>query len=104
MIRSALLAALLAVAGCALAPNSIRPEFEHLSHLTQHRPFTDSPSDYNINMVNLIAHWDVRGAYIEIGEGVVLNRYYPGENSYGEIMGPREQFTARIGYVFQVHP
>lgn len=93
------------LSGCAsLVPNSVRPEFEHLSHLTEHRPLTDAPNDYNVNMANLIAHWDVHRAYVEIGEGVAINRRYPSENSYGEIMGPREQFTARIGYVFQVRP
>lgn len=35
-------------------------------------------------------------------EGVNLDRHYTYDNSCGEIMGPREEFTGRIGYVFQV--
>jgi hypothetical protein len=103
VIHSAFLAALLALAGCALAPNSIRPEFEHLSHLTQHF-HSDGYPNYGADMVNVIAHWDIAHAYIEVGEGINLDRHYCDTNSIGEIQGPREQFTARIGYVFQVRP
>jgi hypothetical protein len=97
----------LALSGCVLAPDSVRPELEHLSHLTQHEPFTDHPTDYGANTVNLIAHWDLPArAYLEVGEGYDLSRHYPQTRtagaSDGEIIGPREEFTARFGIVIGI--
>ena len=93
--------------GCCLLPNSIRPEVEHMSHATQHEPFTNHPTNYGANMADVVAHWDVRGAYVEIGEGIALNRASGcgpcGDAGYGEIVGPREQFIARVGYVFELN-
>lgn len=100
LLLAILIVAAVAASGCAsLVPNSVRPEFEHMSHLTQH--MGDS-TDYGANMANLVAHWDIKHAYVEIAEGVDLDRHWPEVNSNGEIIGPREEFTARIGYVFQV--
>lgn len=93
----------LALSACALVPNSVRPEFEHLSHVTQHFQSNSNP-DYGANMMNLVAHWDVKRAYVEVAEGADLNHHYASSNSFGEIQGPREEFSARIGYVFQVKP
>jgi hypothetical protein len=92
----------LTAAGCAIAPNSIRPELEHMSHLTQH--FGSHPTDDAANLVNVVAHWDTpHHTYLEIAEGINVSP--PGsDNSYGEIFGPREQFSARFGYVIQVKP
>lgn len=99
--------ALLLITGCAtLEPDSIRPELEHMSHLTQHQPFSDHPTCFGANVASVFAHWDIHSAYVEVGEGVVLNRLSAkdskGETAYGEIEGPREQFTARVGYVFDL--
>lgn len=80
------------LSGCALLPDSVRPEIEHLSHVTQHEPFTDHPTEYGANLANLLLHWDLPHAYIELGEGYSLA-------PRSEIMGPREQFSARIGLV-----
>lgn len=104
---AALLAALLllfvSLNGCAIAPDSIRPEVEHLSHLSQHKPFTDHPAHYGSDLVSVIARWDIRKAfYFEIGEGVALEKYDRWTQSYGELVGPREEFTARVGYIFVV--
>jgi hypothetical protein len=96
-------AATAALYGCVLAPNSLRPEVEHMSHLSQHQPFTDEPNSWGVQMVNIIAHWDLPHAYIEIGEGFALNAKSPtpwdGAPRYGEIVGNREQFTARAGII-----
>lgn len=90
------------VSGCALSPDSIRPEIEHMSHISQH--FTSEPTHYGANLATVMAHWDVRKiAYMEIGEGIVLD--HPsgcvacGDAGYGEIIGPREQFIARMGLI-----
>ena len=89
--------------GCALAPNTIRPELEHISHLTQH--FGSNQTRYGADIVSVVAHWDTpHHTFIEIGEGIDIDKrtQYKGEQQCGEIMGPREQFTARIGYTFTV--
>jgi hypothetical protein len=101
LIAAALLAAL---SGCAtLEPNAINVEGEHLSHLTQHRPFTDHPTDYGANELGVIAHWNLGShAYADVGEGYNFSHNWPAINSHGEIVGPREQFTARIGWTFRV--
>lgn len=102
-----LFAALLILNGCSalrvIEPDTVRPEFEHISHATQHEPFTSSPTNYGANIVSVIAHWDTpKGTYLELGEGISLDRDYDGQEC-GEIAGPREQFTLRIGYVFHTN-
>ena len=98
--------AILTVAGCAeMLPNTISPNIEHMSHLTQHQPFTNYPSNYGINMVGVEADWEVhKNVHFTLAESLSLskrfeNQYYIG---YGEIIGPREQFTGRISYSFHV--
>jgi hypothetical protein len=69
--------------------------------LTQH--FGNSQGDYNANEVVVVARWELpRSFFIEASEGYNLNRYYPLQNSYGEIEGVREQFEARVGIKFPV--
>jgi hypothetical protein len=93
----------LTLSACAVMPDTVRTEFEHISHATQHRPFTDTPTKYGANMANLVLHWDLPKRFtVELAEGIDLDRHYRDTNSCGEIMGPREEFTARIGYSFKV--
>jgi hypothetical protein len=98
----------MALTGCALAPDSIRPELQHLSHVSQHQPFTDSPTNFGATMATVMAHWDIPHAYVEVGEGIVLDslsaRNAAGETAYGEIEGPREQFIGRVGLIIPVKP
>jgi hypothetical protein len=92
-------------ASCALVPNSISPEFEHISHLTQH--FGAIRTNYGANIANITAEWDVgKRFYMTLAEGVDLDRRYTvyGQQEHGEIIGPREEFTGRIGYKFTVRP
>ena len=97
------LAAVLSLSGCCLAPNSVRPELQHLSHASQHAPFTSHPTNYGANTLELMAHWDLPHAYVEIGEGIALeSQWATAEGAHGgcgEIEGPREQFIARFGLV-----
>jgi hypothetical protein len=96
--------AALALAGCAALPNSVRPEFEHISHASQHEPFTDHPTRYGANVANLVLHWDLpKHITLELAEGVDLDRHYVSSDSCGEIIGPREQFTGRVAYSFTIH-
>jgi hypothetical protein len=97
----------LTLSACAIMPDTVRTEFEHISHATQHRPFTDTPTKYGANMANLVLHWDLPKRFsIELAEGVDLDKHYPSSNgypqSYGEILGPREEFSGRIAYSFKV--
>jgi hypothetical protein len=104
MIKStAIVAALAALGGCAVLPDTVRPELEHMSHATQHRPFTSTPTRYGANMANLVVRWDLPKRFtLELAEGVSLDKHYPDIPAYGELIGPREQFSARIGYSFRV--
>lgn len=102
-----IVSALLILNGCSalrvIEPDTIRPEFEHISHATQHQPFTTSPTNYGANIASIIAHWDTpKDTYLELGEGMSLDREWYGREC-GEIAGPREQFTLRVGYVFHTN-
>jgi hypothetical protein len=90
----------LLLAGCA---TYIQPEIVHQSHATQHQPFTDSPTRYGSNQAAVVLGWDLpHNVNVELAEGISLDRHYTQSNQYGEIEGPREQFTGRIGYRFNL--
>ena|SRR5208282_1772287 len=94
-------AVLIAVfSGCALTPNYVEPEIEHMSHATQHQPFTNEPTRYGAEIASVVVGWDVHNLSIQLAEGVELDKHYAWDNSNGEIIGPREQFSARVGYRF----
>jgi hypothetical protein len=96
------LALCLLLSACSLLPDEVRPELEHMSHLTQHPPFTDHETHYGSNMANLVIAWTPGPVRLEVAEGVSLDREYRAPQAYGEIVGPREEFSARISYVFKV--
>jgi hypothetical protein len=87
------------LAGCAsvdLRPESISLETEHVSHATQHEPFTSHPTSYGINTVDVMARWEpTRNTYVEVSEGAVLEHCV--NDWCGSLAGPREVFTARAG-------
>jgi hypothetical protein len=97
---------LILFSGCtALVPNYVAPEIEHMSHATQHAPISADPTNYGANIASVVVGYNLpHHVNIEIADGVALNRHYAGEHSCGEIMGPREQFSLRVRYVFQVRP
>ena len=87
----------------SLIPNTIAPEIEHMSHATQHAPFTNRPTKYGAEIVQVTVTWNLpHDIYIAMSEGISLDRHYNDNNSNGEIMGPREQFTLRIGKTFSL--
>ena len=94
--------------GCAaLVPNSITPELEHLSHASQHHPFTENPARYGANLANLVLRWDLGSRlHLDLAEGASLDKRYAkpqyAQDSCGEVEGPREEFSARIGYSFNL--
>ena len=89
---------LLPLAGCAALPDTVGPEFEHMSHVSQH--FGPSTTNYGANMAGITARWQRGRVYGEVSEAIDLDRRYP--HSCGEITGPREEFSARIGYGFEI--
>jgi hypothetical protein len=100
------------IGGCAaITPNYIAPELVHQSHAVQH--FGSDRTNYGSEALALEAHWDLpKHLFLDVSEGIALDKRmnYPGYvNSggttmygYGEVLGPREQFTAKIGYRFQL--
>ena len=98
------------LSGCAaLIPNTITPEVVHESHASQHEPFTQNPTRYGANLAGVELDWHLpHHIVVSLAEGVSLDKHYTtpqyAAESYGEIMGPREQFIGRIGYQFQVRP
>lgn len=103
-------AALVLVTGAAhsaardlwLTPNWLAVDFTHMSHATQHEPFTGDPTRYGIEILGITAHWDLSPRfYVELSEGIALESKWSNsynQTGYGEIYGPREQFTGKIGY------
>jgi hypothetical protein len=85
------------LSGCAtLAPDYLKPEVAHISHLTQHRPFTDHPTNYGSEAVGVLVGWQrqvVEGngatAFLEIGEAYNVER----------LDGMHEEFSARAGFI-----
>lgn len=94
--------AVVALTGCqTLEPNTITPFLEHDSHASQH--FGPHPTNYGYNEVGVQAHWDLPSKfYVEMAEGY---NFAPknGQLCAG-LCGPREVFSARVGYVFKVKP
>ncbi len=93
----------LALSGCALAPNTIRTEVAHLSHLGQH--FGGDRTNYGAEYAEVIARWKFKGAYVDLGQGYNVS---PGmgtgwkEVCPGGICGPRELTTVAVGYEWSV--
>ena len=89
--------------GCAIAPNTLRIETEHVSHLTQH--FEADPTNFGYNALTLELHWQRRGWFADVSEGLVLNARDRNINSlcYGALAGPREVFAARMGWELSLH-
>lgn len=107
--RIRLIAAICAALGaqaCAVMPNTISPEFVHMSHATQHAPLTNNPTNYGVEIVQVNLHWELpKHFHLDVAEGIALDKRdaLSADREYGEIVGPREQFTAKIGYSFRIH-
>ena len=99
MIRLVAPCALL-LAGCQmLKPVSVPIEVTHVSHLTQHWPFTDHPTCYGFDSVSVGLKWQpVRHMTVVLEEGMVLENRDPNFYGYGSLAGPRELFTGRVTY------
>ncbi|HZT04351.1 MAG TPA: DUF3653 domain-containing protein [Steroidobacteraceae bacterium] len=95
----------LSLSACALAPRQIAVYGEHVSHSTQH--FTDTATNYGYDTVNVAAQWrtaDGAGPFMDIAEGVNVDSawHYAGYDVHGALIGPREVFSARLGWIFRL--
>ena len=83
---------------------SLVPEAEHMSHMTQHRPFTDHPTEYGANMLGIGLQLDYRALTVALVESYNLSPSYQvyGAPEHGEIMGAREEFSLRVQYKLTV--
>lgn len=92
-----------ALTGCVLAPNEIRPDIRHDSHTSQHEPFTSHPTNMGAESINVTAEWRLGHTFVDVSEGYNIS---PGDGQVcnGGICGPRELFSASIGYIFEVKP
>ncbi len=92
------LAAAICLHGCALAPNTIRTEIEHLSHATQHLGIASSVCSTNGRcggeILSVEAHWQRGGWFADVSEGYAVER----------LDGLHEVFQGKVGYEFRVKP
>jgi|SRR5579863_8141341 len=94
----------LATAHCAHAdilPDTAKLEIEHVSHATQH--FGPNPHEYGINAASVVLRWQLSSRFtLDLAEGMILSdcRVRYDEHICGSFYGPREVFSARLGYTF----
>jgi len=105
MIRALSILAVMSLSGCAVAPNTVRTDLTHLSHIGQH--FGGNQTNYGAQYAEVIARWQVHGAYVDVGQGYNLSRGMGSgwrEVCPGGICGPRELTTVAIGYEWRIRP
>lgn len=99
-MRALLLAPVLLLAGCALAPATVRLEYEHVSHPLAGWPCERQGTTEDVlNQVNAIARYEIRGAYVDLG----LGRNLQGQHG-GGFYGPVLTGTVRAGYEWRLKP
>jgi hypothetical protein len=81
--------------GCVLAPNTIRLETVHESHIIQHTSLADRNSHYGRDGVDLRFKWSHGPVVAEFSEGYT---FHGNDGS----PAPREIFEARFGYEWKV--
>lgn len=94
----------MALTGCStlkvLEPDGLPIEFTHVSHISQHEPFTDHPTKYGYQLLSIGARWELfSGLNLVLEDGINLNSRSPAPfEEYGALQGPKEVFTGRISY------
>lgn len=75
--------------GCAIAPDYLKPEVAHTSHITQHEPFTRTPTNFGYSQVGAYVGWHLPAhGYLEIGDSYAIE----------PLDGMHEVFNARAGF------
>lgn len=90
-MKTICITAYLALSGCALAPDYLRPELSHQSSAGQHWPFdSHPPSRYGMDEVGAALGWRFGGLVVEAEEAYSF---------HGEVCAvSRDVFTLRAGY------
>lgn len=102
-MRAVVLSLALGLTGCALAPNTVRVQGDHLSHIGQH--FGASRTNFGAEYAEVIARWQFKGAYVDVGQGYNLSSgvgVVEGLSCPGGICGPRELTTVAVGYEWRI--
>lgn len=86
--------ACLLLTGCSTVPfcekQSVRSEYEHVSHVTAGPPFGPQSEEDWLDQVSIIGRCTRGRTYVEMGFGYVLTN--------GGFYGPDETFTGRVGH------
>jgi hypothetical protein len=84
----------LILTGCGTVPfcekQSVRSEYEHISHLSAGPPFGPESEEDSLDQLSVIGRCSNGRAYAEIGIGYRLRD--------GGFYGPDDMFTGRVGY------
>lgn len=84
----------LLLAGCGSVPicdkQSVRTEYEHVSHLTAGPPFGPQDEEDSLDQISIIGRCSRGRTYAEMGIGYRLTD--------GGFYGPDEIFTGRVGH------
>lgn len=90
----------LVLVGCqTIEPTKVRLETAHYSHLTAGKPFGPSNQEDGLSVVQVVARWETKGYYLELGEGYNLE----GRNG-GGFYGPAETTSLKLGYEWRLRP
>lgn len=90
----------LVLVGCqTIEPNKVRVQTTHISHLTAGAPFGARSEEDGLTIVELTARWELKGAFVEVGEGYNVR----GRNG-GGFYGPAETTSLRLGYEWRLKP
>lgn len=100
-MRAAILLLALIVSGCALAPDTVRLQGEHVSHASQHMDGTNG--HIGAELVGLVAHWQRGPVFLNVEESYNLSPA-DGHACIGGICGEREVFQAQAGYEWRIKP
>lgn len=91
--------AIQSLSACCIAPNTVRVQAEHISHVSQH--IDGSGRNIGAELVGVVAHWQTRGWFFNAEEAYNLSQS-PGYQCQGGLCGNRETFEAQAGYEFKV--
>src|SRR5271165_5456516 len=84
-----------------LYPDALAIEAQHVSHVTQHQPFTATPTNYGYEAIDLALKWRYGPLQLVVSDGLILGtcvRYTATLQTCGSSIGPRETFNARVSY------
>lgn len=78
--------------GCAVLPDEAEPEIYHESHITQHAPISDDPTNFGRNVGALSLNWERGPIELRVEDGYAFH----GNDGCGRC--PKEVFRATLGY------